>query len=513
MPSFKTNLDLTQDQILNRIKQDIFCSLDRYTRNFPDYITPEYFSYYHKNKKPMLLAAMKDGLSYNRGVLIYIHIPFCISQCVFCCSFPCKSNTSLQKRYIDYLLKEIYLFAELDLLRGNEIRAIYFGGGNPTIIYSESIAKILGCIKKSFTLHTDCNITCETHPAFIVGSKGRELLDKLIECGINRLSMGVQTFDDGILALCKRGHTKEDVWAAIGNTKKYNIFTNVDMMIGLPGQNIATIQNDLRQLEQIKSHAIEYLRHDIVNRKVIRLYKKYPQLLVKKDTLFEMNWLVKKWMETNNFEQNGFFSEKNQFFPYRYYWVNEIPYLAFGSKTRSHLGTICFDNHENLNLYFRLLDEDKLPVSKYRIINLKEQMVRSLLLRLQTKIGLNIQGFNSRFKTNIHKELNNIIEILKSYYLITEEESHIRLTGSFGRYFVEDVSCLIVNTTIRNMELKRSRVFGSREKIAYSPINKLSLAFRIGQGIREINDIIKETLILVSINCTFLLRKLRKLYA
>jgi oxygen-independent coproporphyrinogen-3 oxidase len=432
---------------LEKIKKDLFFSLECYDKAFADlgFLSHRLMSAYNGDSKSKFADTVQSSINSNNNIMIYIHNPFCFDGCVFCCAFPWKHNKKLVRKYFTYLVKEIEIHGKSQFIPKKNVRAIYFGGGTPTLFTTDEMAVIMDTIRKNFSVGDDCEVTSETHPLHITGQKGKQVIAKLRECGINRLSTGIQSFDNRVLKYCNRANTSEDAYEAVKNTKEANMFTNVDMMFGLPGQTLESVKDDLKHLERLEPDAIEYMRHDVCNKEVINLYNASPELLVAQDDLFEMNMITQKWMEKHGYEQNGYISENSRFYLYRYCWTTEVPYITLGAKAWAHLGTICYYKHRDLKKYFDFIDRGELPIMHYSLIPLDVQVHRTMLLRLQTSAGLDIGDFKSRYNDKSLESLQDIIEALKSYELIFQENNHIRLTQSYGRYFSEDVSNFILN--------------------------------------------------------------------
>ena len=268
-----------------------------------------------------------------------------------------------------------------------------------------------------------------------------------LEVGMAAALIGSECFER-VLKYCNRYHTVADIEEALNNLKTANMHHNLDMMIGLPGQTLSGVEQDLKKLEELKPDAVEYMRHSVVNRRVINLYKKSPELLTDKNTLFEMQLMVHEWIEKNNYEQNGYFSKSSPFFPYRYAWVMEVPYLAFGARARSHLGGITFLNYSHLIDYFLSIERKIIPVESFRIPNETEKIFRTLYLRLQTQDGISRAELQQRYGSNHYLIIEPVIEKLKQYNLIINDNKVIKLTNPYGRYFLEDICNLIKKETL-----------------------------------------------------------------
>ncbi|MHC4945945.1 MAG: coproporphyrinogen-III oxidase family protein [Planctomycetota bacterium] len=435
---------MVRDVHLNDIRMKLFYGLLDYTKSFPDFCIPQRFSPASPREGDRLLEQIDSSLREERQILLYVHLPFCCSKCVFCNSFPQNANRDVQAQYVDGLLREIEIYANSGIFRGKEAKCVYFGGGTPTAFETGDIERILSRIASCVSLAEGCDITVEAHPKDLVEkSRSKELL----KLGIHRTSMGCQTFDCRVLELCKRSNPEEQVRAAIENAKGVGLATNLDMMIGLPGQTLEGVKRDLEILAEVRPRSIEYMRHEIVNPLAVSLYRGNPELLVDDDALFWMVYQTQTWIDENGYEQNGWFRSEEQF-PYRYHWLDEVPFIALGSRSRSCTKAVCYDKHDDLAVYLQLTYKGMLPAARYMVLSETEQMYRSLFLGLQMRKGLELAGFSNRFGASAPSVFSSLLKRLTEYGCVVVDESAIRLT-KYGRYFVEDVCCLIIDHALK----------------------------------------------------------------
>ena len=434
---------MTTDKILDVIKDKLFYGSANYTKSQPDLFIPHKFQLIAPSEAGRFLEDVRQSLT-EEEILIYVHLPFCFSECLFCNSFPHKMDTALQQDYLQSLLREIDLCSDAGLFAGKKARCVSLGGGTPTSFSNDDIRRILKKITSCIPLSEPCSITCEAHPGTLTG---RSRIQELAEIGINRVSIGCQTFDSDVLKRCNRFHTEAQIRTVIGLAREAGVTTNIDMMTGLPGQTLETVKKDLDLLAEIRPDAMEYIRHEIVNPLVIALYRDHPDLVVKDDALFEMVYLTQDWMEHHGYEQNGRFSRKDQW-EYRYHWLKEMPILAFGLRTRSYTKTVCFDKHEDLSTYFLSIKKGIPPAVRYIALTKKEQMYRSLLLNLQIRTGLDTREFQHRFKEDPRDTFAPLIAALGEYGCVNVDENSIRLSR-YGSYFVEDVCDYIVDAALK----------------------------------------------------------------
>jgi oxygen-independent coproporphyrinogen-3 oxidase len=429
---------------LSKIREELFYGSSNYTKNQPDLFVPHHFKMLAPSQVDSFMETLKVNVT-EEEILLYFHLPFCFSECLFCNSFPLKVDKEIQQDYLQHLLKEIELFSNYGFFDGKKAKCIYFGGGTPTSFSNSDLKRIIDTIKSSIELSEHCNITSEAHPLTLNSEKR---IAELAEIGITRISIGCQTFDPDILVHCNRSNTPAQIQQIVTTAQKHGLAINIDMMTGLPGQTIASVRKDLEILEAIRPNAVEYIRHEIVNPLVVELYKAQPDLIVEDDTLFEMVYITQEWMENLGYEQNGRFSDDSQW-GYRYHWLKEMPIIAFGSRTRSYTKTICYDKHEDLSTYNRMISKGILPIGRYIPLSKRERMYRSLILGLQLKSGLDIKQFHDTYGEDVVEVFGPLLAKLNEYGCIEQDTDSIRLT-KYGAYFVEDVCDFIIDTALKD---------------------------------------------------------------
>lgn len=433
---------LMQNEALNVIREKLFYGSADYTKSQPDLFLPHRFKILAPSQVDGFLEKVKESLVEDE-LLLYVHLPFCFAECLFCNSFPHPVNREVQDDYLENLLKEIEWVAGRGVFSGKKARGIYFGGGTPTSYSNRDINRILEKLSSNIEFGDNCSITSEAHPATLSDTKRIQELRKI---GINRLSIGCQTFDREILLRCNRKNTPEQVARVVKDAHDAGMSINIDMMTGLPGQTMESVDADLALLEEIRPDSVEYIRHEIVNPLIVKLYKEHPGLIVSNDTLFDMVCKTQEWMSANGYEQNGRFTDDRQW-AYRYHWLKEMPIIAFGSRARSYTKTICYDKYEELSSYTNIIRKGGLPIGRYIALTKREQMFRSLLLGLQLGEGIDISRFQSRFAADPRDVFSGLFSELGDFGCLLQENGYVRLS-KYGAYFVEDVCDYIIDAAL-----------------------------------------------------------------
>jgi oxygen-independent coproporphyrinogen-3 oxidase len=391
-----------------------------------------------------LLGELNRSLSGEEKLLIYVHLPFCSSECVFCNAFPQKSNREVQRRYLEGLLEEIRIYQSADVFKDRRVECLYLGGGTPTAFSIDEIRRVILALRSAVQFSEECSITCEAHAKDLLDDAR---IEDLAQSGVTRISIGCQTFEPQVLETCRRFHRESQVESVIRSAQSLGLSANIDMMTGLPGQTLEGLRRDLGILGAIAPDSIEYMRHEIVNPLAMDLYRRRPELLVGDDDLFWMTYESREWMEEKGYEQNGSFTGEKSF-PYRYHWLKGMPFVSIGCRSRSFTRDICCDKHEDLALYLRLVGKGVPPIARSMVLNEREKMYRSVLLGIQTAAGLDSSGFEERFGRNPLDALSPVMDRLAEYGCIEVDDSSISLSR-YGRYFVEDVCCFIIDEAMR----------------------------------------------------------------
>ena len=365
------------------------------------------------------------------SVGIYIHIPFCKQKCKYCdfTSFACKED--IYDEYFKCLKKEITEKSdELDN-ENIEIDTIYIGGGTPSIVPAEYIEDIINLIYEKYNVSKIAEITIEANP----GTIDKDKLEKYIEAGINRLSIGLQSTNDKLLKMLGRIHTYcefEEVYKTARQVGFKNI--NVDLMIGLPNQTMKNVQESLEEIiKKSPEHISVYSLIVEENTKMFDLIESGELELPNENLEREMYWEVKNVLQENgychyeisNFAKKGFESKHNS-----NCW-KQHSYLGFGVAAHSYYDGIRYSNITDLKTYIENFQNGE---SVYNIIfhekQSKEQMMKEyMLLGLRKISGVKISEFKEKFVDNpiyyFREQLNKLVK----QNLLEVSEDSIYLTN------------------------------------------------------------------------------------
>lgn len=338
---------------------------------------------------------------------IYIHIPFCKQKCSYC-DFTSYSNKNKKvDQYIEELKKEIK--EKSKSLGEYEITTIYFGGGTPSYIESKYITEVLQEIKKKYNISKNVEITIEVNP----GTVTKEKLESYVESGINRISIGLQTCNDNLLKMIGRIHTFEEFLNTYELAQKAG-FTNinVDLMIGLPKQDLEDVKDSLIKIIELKPNHVSVYSLIIeegtpIERKIEKRELELPDEDLERKQYWEVKGTLEnsgyKHYEISNFAKKGYESKHN---------VNcweQKEYVGFGVAAHSYLNNVRYSNVETIEEY---LQEKEAII--HEIQDLENQKKEYMLLGLRKIEGIKISNFKNKFGSNpimdFKSELNKLVE-------------------------------------------------------------------------------------------------------
>lgn len=340
---------------------------------------------------------------------IYIHIPFCKKKCFYCDFTAFQNLESWIDSYFENLKKEIILYQKNMKV---EVDSIYIGGGTPTYVDYHYIIELVE-ILKNFDLSHVKEFTIEANP----NSLTLEKLKAYKSLGINRISLGVQSFDDKVLKKIGRDHNKEIVLKDIENIRKAG-FKNLslDMILNLPSGNFDSIKNDLEIIKKINPEHLSY--YSLILEKgshFYSLYKKNKLDLMDDDLERDIFSYIEKYLkdlglnryEISNFSKKGFESYHNK--KYR----SEGGYLAFGLGASGFLSNVRYNNVKNFVKYENLIKQGKFPIEFREFISKDEREKEYIIFKLREVEGINLKEFENIFG---HSLLEKYSEIVEKFY-------------------------------------------------------------------------------------------------
>lgn len=366
---------------------------------------------------------------------LYVHIPFCKQKCMYC-DFPAYQNLQdYYETYVYALVQEMDLWvSEHPESKAKPIDTIYFGGGTPTELSIQQLQMIVDKIKSTFTITDDCHMTIESNP----GEVDLQYLTKLVKLGFNRISFGVQTFDDKALTMLHRSHNGEKAKQAIYDAKEAG-FTdiNIDLIYGLPRQTLEDIQRNLNivkdlPINHISTYGLQveigtYLYH-LVQKNLISIPSESMDESMYDTMMAGLKELGFERYEISNFAKDNSYSRHNL-----KYW-HYVDYLGFGAGAHSFYDGIRRSNNRNVMPYIQSVDRYTMPTIDTEMITVERAQEDFCFLALRTKWGLDEQRFEDRFGVSVHNLFGNILEDLVTKGLLEYQNSSYHLSSEGAKH-------------------------------------------------------------------------------
>jgi len=320
------------------------------------------------------------------------------------------------KKYIDNYLEKLKKEVK-ERYKGEKIKTIFIGGGTPTSLDKEELTKLLE-ITKIFNIENKIEFTIESN----VESLDEDKLKIMKQYGINRLSIGVQSFNNDIIKILGRKHTKEEIYEKVKLAKKYFNNINIDLIYAVTN-DIKIVKEDLEEFLKLDiTHISAYSL--IIEDKTILKINNYQN--IDEDIDYKMYKLIEETLENNNYihyevsnyAKKGYESKHNLV-----YWNNE-EYYGFGLGSTSYINNIRTTNTKNLNKYLKgiYLDEEEYEDEELRMEN-------EIMLGLRKLSGINLDTFKEKYKISL-EEKYNIKPLIEDKYLI-KENNHIKINKKY----------------------------------------------------------------------------------
>ena len=354
--------------------------------------------------------------------MIYVHIPFCRRKC-FYCAFNSKVADEFQRAaYVDALVTEINL-------RGDNSAAetIYFGGGTPTTLTLNQLEKILGAVRKNFRVDEAAEITIEANP----GTVDENFLRGLKILGFNRLSLGVQTFNDALLKILGRIHTSRAAIETVALAKNFFANVSVDLMYGLPTQTLDDVRRDIDRVKILDVQHVSIYGLEIEpDTKFFALAAAGELPLPDEETCADMYDLITTTLpalgfrryEISNFARENFFSRHNVG-----YWTGK-KYFGFGAGAHGFDGKIRTSNVRDTSTYVRKIFAGEDVSTVEEIVTRQAAMEEFCFLGLRTVDGISASTFEKNFGAQIFDVFGSVIEKNHRLGLLNVDGDRIFLT-------------------------------------------------------------------------------------
>lgn len=371
-----------------------------------------------------------------RGV--YIHIPFCHQICHYCDFNKFFFKNQPVDEYIEALGEEMRLTVSMNPTAFQQIETIFLGGGTPTALTAEQLTRLFELIHQYIPMQHVIEFTSEANPDELSEAK----LEALISGGVNRLSLGVQSFDEQLLKKLGRTHTNDIVYKTIEKAKQAG-FQNIsiDLMYGLPEQTMEQWVDTLQKAFAL--NLPHYSAYSLLVEPKTIFYMDYAKgklQLPSEDLEADMYDVLMEQMEQHglqqyeisNFAKSGFASIHNKI-----YWDND-EYAGFGAGAHGYLNGARYANHGPLKKYMAVIAKGARPILNEHTVLDTERCEEQMFLGLRKIEGVSFAQFEHKFGQTMQTIYGNILNKLKQEGLLEIDEIGIRLTRK-GRFIGNEI--------------------------------------------------------------------------
>ncbi len=363
---------------------------------------------------------------------LYIHIPFCKQACHYC-DFHFSTNQEGRMLLCEAIAKELGL--QIKYLDGEKLDTIYFGGGTPSLLSTDELAIIFDAIHKNYTVANHAEITLEANPDDL----SREKMIHLKQAGINRLSIGIQSFQDDVLRFFNRAHNSKESVECIALARDAG-FTNLslDLIYAVPDQDLNQWKKNIEQAIALKPEHISAYTLTIEEKTAFGQWQKKGKLKAvgenesAEDFELLMDLLITngyEHYEISNFCKSGFYSEHNTS-----YWKQK-KYLGVGPSAHSYNGESRQFNISSNQLYLKSINNELVPFEK-EILTKENKINEYIFTTLRTQWGCDLSYLETEFG---YRQDNRLFQQLIDQQLLTLEGSVALLTRK-GKLLADQIA-------------------------------------------------------------------------
>ena len=351
----------------------------------------------------------------------YVHIPFCTQICYYCDFSKVFIKNQPVDSYLEHLLQEFHSY---DI---QKLRTLYIGGGTPTALSAPQLEVLLDGLTKNLDLSVLEELTIEANP----GDLDPDKIAVLKNSAVNRVSLGVQTFDDKMLKKIGRSHLERDIYENIDCLKLAG-FDNIsiDLIYALPGQTMEQVKDNVAKaialdIPHMSLYSLILENHTVFMNRMRRgklpLPKEELEAEMFEYIIAELERAGFEHYEISNFSKPGFESRHNLM-----YWEN-AEYYGIGAGASGYVNGVRYKNHGPIRHYLKAVEEGNARINEEHL-SLREQMEEEMFLGLRKKAGVSKARFEEKFGTSFEELYGQVVRDLCHQGLLQVEGQQIRMT-------------------------------------------------------------------------------------
>ncbi len=388
---------------------------------------------------------------------LYVHIPYCTGRCTYC-YFGCYSlSTSpvAKSMYVEKICREMEMICEK--CGRIELQSIHFGGGTPTVLSEDEIARILISIRKCFVMEDDIEITFESSPETLT----REKLQMLVDNGVNRLNVGVQTLNDQLLKSINRRHDAQKAIEGILLAKEIGLNNiNVDVIYGLQGQTIEDWEKTLSTIFKLGLQSISAYRLRIHPKGKISnqintfneeiAIKMYIRMMEMMEEYEYYQCSSHKFAIKEELAQKQIVNKRG---------IRKNFLIPIGMAAYGYIDDTLFWNERTMEAYVEKIDNNILPFSIGYKLDKREEMAKSCVLGIHNVNGINLIEYREKFGEDISARYGDLIVHLQRHKLIDVTSERLK-PSKLGMIFADEIATKFYSENVKNILSADKKKYG-----------------------------------------------------
>jgi oxygen-independent coproporphyrinogen-3 oxidase len=361
---------------------------------------------------------------------VYIHIPFCLKKCPYC-DFYSITDLDMIFSFIEAVEKEMGVIDAPP----TEVDSVYLGGGTPSILDACDIQRLLDRACDRFRTAADIEITIEANPGTVTGEK----LKGYKRAGINRISIGVQSFHDGLLGFLGRIHRADEGVDAFNMARDAG-FENIgiDLMFGLPGQTVAMWGDDLETATRLSpEHLSCYMLTYEPGTRMATDLKKRAFTPLSDRAVGDLFDFTGRFLEDNGYcryEVSNFSTSVHTRSRHNLKYWSRAPYIGLGPSAHSFIDNRRSWNVGSVDTYLERIDAGRLPVAGHEVLDIRQQMIEAVFLGLRCAAGIRVEEFENRFRIDFTRLFGEVSLFYESKGYLISGDGYCRLTPGGMRF-------------------------------------------------------------------------------
>lgn len=348
---------------------------------------------------------------------IYIHIPFCDYKCNYCDFSTMTKQYNRIDEYFILLQKEINIYKN----QNEKIDTIYIGGGTPNLVDTKYIKEVFNLLNSCFDLQIK-EFTIECNPEFVT----KENIESYKNIGIDRISLGVQSFNDEYNKFLGRGHKVSDVLKSFEIIRDYIDNISIDLIFGFPKQSLKSLDNDLYYIRKLNPNHVSW--YNMILEPGTKFYKEYDNRNRNDYIEYEMYLKICNGLKNyNHYEISNFAKENFESKHNKIYWKDQ-EYYGFGLSSAGYINQKRYNNEFFYPNYKKKILKKEKPVSFSENIDLDKREFEFIITNMRLKEGLNLKEYAEKFNIDLYKNNKKMIDEWVDRGLLIYKNDHINFT-------------------------------------------------------------------------------------